>query len=74
MTDLTSGLRHRRAPGPAKDFESWETVSIAESAQCCLVRCLAQQLNHESTRIGVVAAAVSAANRSLLLTQARYIL
>jgi hypothetical protein len=28
----------------AKDFESWETVSIAESAQCSLVRCPAQPL------------------------------
>jgi hypothetical protein len=43
MTDLTSGAtRRRRAPGPAKDFESCETVSIAESAQCPLVRCPAQ--------------------------------
>src|SRR2546427_13235613 len=29
---------------PAKDFESCETVSIAESAQCPLVRCPAQLL------------------------------
>src|SRR5438034_11592276 len=29
---------------PAKDFESCETVSIAESAQCPLVRCPAQPL------------------------------
>ena len=36
---------------PAKDFESWETVSIAESAQCPLVRCPAQLVNHESTRM-----------------------
>src|SRR5205807_2736740 len=27
---------------PAKDFESCETVSIAENAQCPLVRCAAQ--------------------------------
>jgi len=27
---------------PAKDFKSCETVSIAESAQCPLVRCSAQ--------------------------------
>jgi hypothetical protein len=26
----------------ANDFESWETVSIAESAQCPLVECPAQ--------------------------------
>src|SRR5207244_1836260 len=50
---------------PAKDFESCETVSIAESAQCPLVQRLAQLVNHESTQIGVVAAAVSAANLSL---------
>src|SRR5882724_9989711 len=36
---------------PAKDFESWETVSIAESAQCSLVQRLAQLVNHESTRM-----------------------
>jgi len=30
---------------PAKDFESRETVSIAESAQCPLVRCPAQLLS-----------------------------
>jgi len=31
---------------PAKDFESCETVRIAESAQCCLVRCPAQLASH----------------------------
>src|SRR5213080_3067911 len=36
---------------PAKDFESCETVSITESAQCSLVRCPAQLVNHESTRM-----------------------
>src|SRR5205807_1858500 len=35
---------------PAKDFESCETVSIAESAQCPLVRCPAQPVNHESRK------------------------
>src|SRR5437867_11003540 len=30
---------------PAKDFESWETVSITQSAQCSLVQRLAQHLN-----------------------------
>jgi hypothetical protein len=35
---------------PAKDFESCETVSIAESAQCPLVRCPAQLVNHESRK------------------------
>jgi hypothetical protein len=32
---------------PAKDFESWETVSIAESAQCPLVRRPAQLLSRQ---------------------------
>src|SRR5882724_7438659 len=49
MTYLTSGLRRRRAPGPAKDFESWETVSITESAQCSLVRCPAEHLSRQQT-------------------------
>src|SRR5438552_6175960 len=35
---------------PAKDFESWETVSIAESAQCPLVRFPAQLLLLSSRR------------------------
>src|SRR6058998_3496959 len=35
---------------PAKDFESCETVSIAESAQCPLVRCSAQPVNRESRK------------------------
>ncbi len=35
----------------ATDFESWETVSIAESAQCPLVRRPPQLVNHESTRM-----------------------
>jgi hypothetical protein len=41
--------RKMRAPRPAKDFENCETVSIAESAQCSLVRCLTQLLSHEQT-------------------------
>src|SRR6478736_1160066 len=41
---------------PAKDFESCETVSIAESAQCPLVRCPAQLVNHESTGLHVITA------------------
>src|SRR6266851_2831962 len=67
---------------PPKDFESWETVSIAESAQCPLVRCPAQLVNHESTRIisrfafvrGAQAAglfATAASCRELLLAQKR---
>ena len=41
----------KKSARPAKDFESCETVSIAESAQCSLVRGLAQLVNHESTRV-----------------------
>src|SRR6266436_2764971 len=93
---LTWSETSSKSARPAKDFESCETVNIAESAQCPLVRCPAQLVNHESrkgiseiegkaarvaasesgsrtsfnqhewTRIGVVMAAVSAANRSLL--------
>src|SRR5207248_8403529 len=37
---------------PAKDFESCETVSIAESAQCCLVRCPAQRLSRRKSNEG----------------------
>jgi len=52
----TSALHDNGAPvwiadvRPAKDFESWETVSIAESAQCPVVRCPAQLVNHESRK------------------------
>src|SRR6266496_244345 len=41
---LTWSDTSSKSARPAKDFESWETVSIAESAQCPLVRCLAQLL------------------------------
>ena len=41
---------------PAKDFESCEMVSIAESAQCLLVRCPAQLVNHESTSLHMITA------------------
>jgi len=51
MTDLISGETSSKSAQPAKDFESCETVSIAESAQCSLVQRLAQLLNHESTRM-----------------------
>jgi len=51
ITDLTSGDTSSKSARPAKDFESCETVSIAESAQCPLVRCLAQLVNHESTQM-----------------------
>ena len=44
MTDLTSGDTSSKSDWPAKDFESCETVSIAESAQCSLVRRPAQLL------------------------------
>jgi hypothetical protein len=36
---------------PAKDFESCETVSTAESAQCPLVRCPAQLPSREQTSL-----------------------
>jgi len=36
---------------PAKDFESCETVSFAESAQCLLVRCPAQLLSRNQTSL-----------------------
>src|SRR5216117_2015694 len=48
---LTWSETSSKSARPAKDFESWETVSIAESAQCPLVRCPAQLVNHESTRM-----------------------
>src|SRR5882724_11064229 len=35
----------------AKDFESCETVSIAESAQCSLVRCPAQLPSRSRTNV-----------------------
>jgi hypothetical protein len=41
---LTWSDTSSKSARPAKDFESCETVSIAESAQCSLVRCLAQLL------------------------------
>jgi len=36
---------------PAKDFESWKTVSIAESAQCSLVRCQRNSLSRDQTSL-----------------------
>src|SRR5436190_16615395 len=48
---LTWSETSSKSARPAKDFESWGTVSIAESAQCPLVRCPAQLVNHESTRM-----------------------
>jgi hypothetical protein len=48
---LTYGETSSKSARPAKDFESCETVSIAENAQCPLVRCPAQLVNHESTRM-----------------------
>src|SRR5437870_13214235 len=41
---LTWSDTSSKSARPAKDFESWETVSIAESAQCSLVQRLAQLL------------------------------
>src|SRR5438094_1340209 len=48
---LTWSDTSSKSARPAKDFESCETVSIPESAQCSLVRCPAQLVNHESTRM-----------------------
>src|SRR6266404_1457566 len=39
---LTWSDTSSKSARPAKDFESWETVSITESAQCSLVRRLVQ--------------------------------
>jgi hypothetical protein len=41
---LTWSETSSKSARPAKDFESWETVSITESAQCSLVRRPAQLL------------------------------
>jgi hypothetical protein len=41
---LTWSETSSKSARPANDFESCETVSIAESAQCPLVRCPAQPL------------------------------
>ncbi len=47
---LTWNDTSSKSARPAKDFESCETVSITESAQCPLVRCAAARLvNHELT-------------------------
>jgi hypothetical protein len=51
MTDLTSGVRCRRAPGRRKILKVVKPVSIAESAQCSLVRCPAQPLSREQTSL-----------------------
>src|SRR5437773_9018617 len=48
---LTWSETSSKSARPAKDFESCETVNIAESAQCPLVRYPAQLVNHESTRM-----------------------
>src|SRR5437762_4227451 len=47
---LTSRDTSSKSARRAKDFESGETVSIAESAQCLLVRCPTQLVNHESRK------------------------
>jgi len=46
---LTWSDTSSKSARPANDFESWETVSIAESAQCSLVRCLMQLLSRDHT-------------------------
>src|SRR5438876_10067310 len=44
---LTWSGTSSKSARPANDFESCETVSIAESAQCPLVRCPAQLVSRE---------------------------
>src|SRR5205823_9973861 len=44
---LTWSETSSKSAWPAKDFESCETVSITESAECPLVQRLAQLVNHE---------------------------
>ena len=51
---LTWSDTSSKSARPANDFESCETVSITESAQCSLVRCPAQLVNHESTSLHVI--------------------
>src|SRR5437773_6896147 len=48
---LTWSETSSKSARPAKDFESCETVSIAESAQCPLVRCPAQPLSRDQTSL-----------------------
>src|SRR5437762_3409898 len=55
-TRLTSRDTSSKSARRAKDFESGETVSIAESAPCLLVRCLAQLVNREPTSLHVITA------------------
>jgi hypothetical protein len=45
MVDLERDVVEERPA--AKDFEGWETASIAESAQCPLVQCPAQLQSRE---------------------------
>src|SRR5882724_3130515 len=53
---LTWSDTSSKSARPAKDFESCETVSITESAQCSLVRCAAQLVNHELTSLHMITA------------------
>jgi hypothetical protein len=48
---LTWSDTSSKSARPAKDFESCETVSIAESAQCSLVRRPAQLLSRDQTSL-----------------------
>src|SRR4029077_3228344 len=48
---LTWSETSSKSARPAKDFESCETVSIAESAQCPLVQRPAQLVSHEQTSL-----------------------
>jgi hypothetical protein len=48
---LTWSDTSSKSARPAKDFESLETVSIAESAQCSLVRSPAQLPSRDQTSL-----------------------
>jgi hypothetical protein len=48
---LTWSDTSSKSARPAKDFESCETVSIAESAQCSFVRRPAQLLSRDQTSL-----------------------
>src|SRR5204863_8881999 len=47
----SSSTKSTKSARPANDFESCERVSIAESAQCPLVRCPAQLVSLEQTSL-----------------------
>jgi hypothetical protein len=48
---LTWSDTSSKSARPEKDFESCETVNMAESAQCPLVRCPAQLASRDQTSL-----------------------